>query len=193
MASPSCLHRRVVSGGTWGMCPRLLRASPHHPCRAGPGGRDALDGGVRLPGLARARPGWTTTRSAATKRGIGTSRWRWLPLPLWPSCGLGRRRWARGRLSAQKWPSWCRRACRRSAGCWSRWCGGSRLIPTGYCAGRCGGADTRHALVAATGRRPSRLRWRGRDRPAAHRRADLGRVGQCGAQLRVGRVAALAG
>jgi riboflavin biosynthesis pyrimidine reductase len=33
---------------------------------------------------------------------------------------------------------------------------------------------------------PSRLRWRGRDRPAAHRRADLGRVGQRGAQLRVG-------
>ena len=44
----------------------------------------------------RARPGSITTRSAATRRGIGTSRWRWLPLPFWPSCGPGRCRWARG-------------------------------------------------------------------------------------------------
>src|SRR5215213_8824038 len=29
---------------------RLLRAGPYHLGRAGPGGRDALDGGVRLPG-----------------------------------------------------------------------------------------------------------------------------------------------
>src|SRR5215218_3811741 len=48
------------------------------------------------PATAGARPGWTTTRSAATRRGIGTSRWRWLPWPFWPSCGPGRRRRVRG-------------------------------------------------------------------------------------------------
>ena len=46
--------------------------------------------------LARASAGWTTTRSVATRRGIGTSRWRWRPLPFWRSCGPGRCWWTRG-------------------------------------------------------------------------------------------------
>src|SRR4030095_5277391 len=34
----------------------------------------------------RARPGWTTTRSAATTPGIGTAPWRCWPTPFWRSC-----------------------------------------------------------------------------------------------------------
>jgi hypothetical protein len=46
-------------------------------------------------------------------------------------------------------------------------------------------------LFGGTTYRGALTYWRGRDRPTAPRRADLGRVGQRGPQLRVGRVAAM--
>src|SRR5215218_9913872 len=75
---------------------RLLRAGPHHPGGAGRGGRDALDGGVRLPGWqgpdrAGPLPG-PSLPSVVSARHAGDG----CPLPFWPSCGPGRCRWARG-------------------------------------------------------------------------------------------------
>jgi SRSO17 transposase len=69
--------------GSWPITSATGRPAPRSPSWSGwPGHAGWWSPASRL---ARARPGWTTTRSVATRRGIGTSRWRWWPLPFWRS------------------------------------------------------------------------------------------------------------
>ena len=88
------LARRSISDPTRPGLLHLLRPTGRSACRAGAGRRIPLERSRNASRPPRTRSAWTTTRSASTRPGTGTSPWPWSPTPIWPS-------WPPGHLPTQ--------------------------------------------------------------------------------------------